>query len=311
MQQEYKYIYQVYQDGSFSKAAENLYITQPALSIAIQKTEAAIGMPLFDRSRRPLRLTAAGEIYIDMIKKIENLEFDLKQRLLDIRNLNIGTIRIGGTHYINSYILPGLLTEFSKDYPGIHLDVIEEGSDVLADMLDERKIDLTVSCDASVIKRFKKYPFFHDYILLAIPVDDPVNRLAADAALTGTDILNRRHLDPSCPAVSLKMFQDLEFILLTAGNNLHERVLHLFQAENIEPLIKTELSQLATAYHMAAEGFAATFVSDQMIRNSDSSLYFYKIDSDICKRTFYTLVSNEKYISSAVKKLQQYLTWNR
>lgn len=67
MQQDFQYIYQVYLDGSFSKAAEHLYLTQPALSIAIQKIENSIGMPLFDRSRRPLQLTAAGEAYIQSI----------------------------------------------------------------------------------------------------------------------------------------------------------------------------------------------------------------------------------------------------
>ena len=53
MQQELKYIYQIYEDGSFSKAADHLFISQPALSIAIQKIESSIGMPLFDRSHRP------------------------------------------------------------------------------------------------------------------------------------------------------------------------------------------------------------------------------------------------------------------
>ena len=58
MQQEMKYVYQVYLDGSFSKAAEHLYMTQPALSIAVQKLECGLGMPVFDRRTRPLSLTA-------------------------------------------------------------------------------------------------------------------------------------------------------------------------------------------------------------------------------------------------------------
>ena len=54
MKQEMQYIYQVYQSGSFSKAAQALYLTQPALSIAIQKVEAEIGMPLFIRDKKPM-----------------------------------------------------------------------------------------------------------------------------------------------------------------------------------------------------------------------------------------------------------------
>ena len=69
MQSEMEYIYRTYQLRSFSKAAESLYITQPALSMAIRKVEDSLGMPIFDRSVRPMGLTAAGETYIDYIKK--------------------------------------------------------------------------------------------------------------------------------------------------------------------------------------------------------------------------------------------------
>lgn len=71
MEQEMRYAYEVFREGSFSKAAEKLFITQPALSIAIQKPEADIGMALFDRSRRPLKLTAAGEIITILSDKIQ------------------------------------------------------------------------------------------------------------------------------------------------------------------------------------------------------------------------------------------------
>ena len=69
MQQEMKYVYQVYLDGSISRAAEHLYITQPALSMSIQKIENELGMPLFDRGTRPLTLTLAGQIYIETVRQ--------------------------------------------------------------------------------------------------------------------------------------------------------------------------------------------------------------------------------------------------
>ena len=62
MQPEMKYIYTVYQCGSFSKAAEKLFLTQPALSISVQKAEHEVGMPLFNRDKKPLELTEAGMI---------------------------------------------------------------------------------------------------------------------------------------------------------------------------------------------------------------------------------------------------------
>ena len=81
MAPELTYLYAVYTEGSFSKAAEKLFITQPALSIAIKKIEDEIGMPLFDRKKKPLKLTDAGEIYIDAIKKMQITEMESRQKI--------------------------------------------------------------------------------------------------------------------------------------------------------------------------------------------------------------------------------------
>lgn len=310
MQQDFKYIYQVYQDGSFSKASENLYLTQPALSIAIQKIEASIGMAIFDRSKRPLKLTQAGEIYIQTIKKMQELEYDLEQQISDIQNLNTGSIRLGGSHYINSYILPKILSGFFSEYPGIRLEIVEESSDILSNMLADRKIDLTFSCNSAFMKNFERYEVFYDHILLAVPKNHPVNQTASYASLTPSDIINKKHLEQSCPIVPLEHFRDLEYILLTPGNNLYDRGLKFFQEAGFEPNIKLQLSQLATAYHLAENDFAATFISDRMIRNTEVPLLFYKLNSDLANRLFYILLPNRNYTSFAVKRFIQYFLVN-
>ena len=69
-----EYVYAVYEEKSFSKAAQKLYITQPALSTAIKKVEKKIGTPIFDRSTSPIGLTPGGEVYIDAIEKLFALE---------------------------------------------------------------------------------------------------------------------------------------------------------------------------------------------------------------------------------------------
>ena len=90
MQQEMKYVYQVYLDGSISRAAEHLYITQPALSIAIQKIENELGMPLFDRSTRPLTLTLAGQIYIEAVQPAGTCGTQLRAFITDADQSGIG-----------------------------------------------------------------------------------------------------------------------------------------------------------------------------------------------------------------------------
>ena len=92
MQNELIYIETVWQKGSFSKAAQACYLTQPALSLAIQKVENEIGMPLFDRSKKPLALTEAGQIYLDHIRQVKALEEERKNRLYDITSMQRGLI---------------------------------------------------------------------------------------------------------------------------------------------------------------------------------------------------------------------------
>ena len=77
MLKEMEYVYAVYEEQSFSKAARKLYLSQPALSAAVRRAEAEIHTPIFDRSTNPIRLTAAGSYYIDAVKRI----LDIRQEM--------------------------------------------------------------------------------------------------------------------------------------------------------------------------------------------------------------------------------------
>ncbi len=307
MKPELVYIYTVYQEGSFSKAADKLFMTQPALSISIQKIEQSIGMPLFDRSRRPLQLTEAGEIYIDTIEKMMQLEKEQQQRISDIRDLTTGTIRLGGSHYLNAYILPSVLSGFCRRYPGIEVEIVEEGSFELSAMLADRKLDITFSCNPAAIRSFEHYEIFEDHILLAVPRDYEINQKYSDYALTSEDVINGKHRAADCPSIRLSSFSELEYIRLTKGNNMFDRANGMFEEAGFEPRIKMNLSQLVTAYRLAAASVAATFASDRMIRHGDDSLLFYKLDSAHTTRMFYILLPNREYTSRAVKAFIQYM----
>ncbi len=297
MQQEFEYIYAVYKAGSFSKAAENLYITQPALSIAVKKIEASIGMSLFDRTSRPLELTEAGKIYISSIEKISALEEDMNSQIQDIQELKAGHLCIGGSHYINAYILPETMTEYSKLYPGIKIELVEASSAVLAEMLKERLIDLTFSCRGDIVENFAHYPAFHDHIILAVSPEI----LNLPCSLSAGDVIAGKHLSPECPAISHEAMNELEYILLSEGNNLHDRAEAIFLTAGIKPKIKLEISQLATSYYLARSKFGAAFVSDRMITADEKNLNFYKIDSPVTERLFYAVLPRREYTSKTVR----------
>lgn len=306
MRPENQYVYQVYLDGSFSKAAEKLFLTQPALSIAIQKIETSIGAPLFDRSKRPLELTPVGEAYIRMIRQTQQLERELAQQIEDIKGSKTGSVRVGGSHYINSYILPDIFTRFSQDHPGIKLEIFESSPVNLLSMLEDRSIDITFSAyseESYPAQEFLFYPAFQDHILLAVPKTYAINDRddIAGAVLSVEDIKAGRHLKDDCPTVSLDPFRQEEFILISAGNNLHDRTLQLFEEAGFQPKVKLTLSQTITAYHLAEHDMGITFVSDKQI-GTGARLCFYKIDSPICRRVFNLLHYRRGYMSFAAKE---------
>lgn len=307
MEQNMQYIYQVYQDGSFTKAAERLYLTQPALSMAVRQEEKNLGAALFDRSRRPLALTPAGEAYIRATERVKYLEADLGRELEDLRDVRTGRLHVGGTHYLNCFLLAELLAGFSRRYPGVQLEVSEDSSARLARRLEHREMDLIFSCAPELIERFEHQPAFYDHILLAVPSNVPISGDLVQCTMSAGDIQAGRHLSPLCFKVPLGRFQELEFILLQKGNNLYDRSVRMFDEAGFAPKVKLALSQLVTAYRFADNGVGATFVSDRIVQRSPSqNLVFYAIESKEVDRLFYALLPQRNYTAHAVKAFIAY-----
>lgn len=308
MEQNMQYIYQVYQDGSFTKAAEKLYLTQPALSIAIRQEEKRLGITVFDRSRRPLALTPAGEAYIRAVEQMKYLESDLGRELEDLQDLRTGRLHIGGTHYLNCFLLAEVLAGFSQRYPGIQLEVSEDSSARLVKRLERRELDLTFSCAPEHIQRFEHQPAFYDHILLALPRGSLLPEGLIQSALSAEDVKAGRHLSADCPRVPLEEFRELEFILLQKGNNLYDRSIHMFEEAGFTPKVKMALSQLVTAYRFADNGLGAAFISDRIVSSVPSKrLLFFSIASLQVNRLFYTLLPQRNYTAHAVKAFIGYL----
>ena len=128
MKQEMKYIYEVYQEKSFSQAAKNLFISQPALSSSIRKAERGIGFEIFDRNTLPIRLTEAGKLYIEAVEKIMAVERELECRLSEMASLNSGRVVVAGANFFSACMLPPVIHTFVSRYPGVDLEVVESDS---------------------------------------------------------------------------------------------------------------------------------------------------------------------------------------
>ena len=117
MFQGMEYIYEVYKEKSFSKAAAALFISQPSLSANVKRVENRIGYPIFDRSTKPLQLTEVGKHYIQAVEKVMDIENNLENYLLDLGNLKTGTLNVGGSNFFSRGFCLPLLLIFPKNSP--------------------------------------------------------------------------------------------------------------------------------------------------------------------------------------------------
>jgi DNA-binding transcriptional LysR family regulator len=135
----------VVEEGSVRAAAERVFRTQPAVSIAVSKLEREFEAPLFDRSKRhEYRLTQAGEALYTHATRMLSLRSETVSMVGDIRNLRLGRLRIGANESVSLHLLPKLAQSFLTEHPGIRMEVkCERSKSLLADLKD-RKLDLAL-----------------------------------------------------------------------------------------------------------------------------------------------------------------------
>lgn len=299
--QNHDYIFEVYREKSFTKAASKLFISQPALSAAIKKIEADIGLELFDRSSSPIKLTEAGEIYIKAIEEIHMIQNNLTNKLNDISDLKTGKISVSGANFISSYVIPEIIKNFSNIYPGITIEFFESSSRDLQENLLNEKIDLLIDYIQDEHK-FTSYPLLLEQILIAVPKDFAVNEKMLDYALTCEDIKNGKHLSSDCLLVPLNQFIDEKFVSLKKGNDMYNQAHMIFCEAGINPKKIIYLDQLMTSYKFTEAGMGISFATDTLIKSADNkgNVIFYKPKSHFSERTIYLSHKKGRYLKKAV-----------
>ena len=296
------YVYAVWRERSFSAAARKLFVSQPALSAAVKKAEAELGLPIFDRTCTPLQLTDAGKAYIESAEQVFRIQRDLSRYCHDLAGLESGTLSLGGTNFFASCFLPAMIQAFNQKYPQIQLTVTESDSADLYQKLSQDALDIIVdsgTCDAAL---YDIVPFYTDHLLLAVPVGNPIHSRFPACCLTRQDVIDGRHLEPEVPIVPLPEFADVDFLLLGKGNDMYRRSRGLFQSAGITPRVRLYLNQLMTAFHMARQGLGATFLTDTLVSLSlpTDRLLYYRLSGHLAVRETFLAMQHKGYRTKAM-----------
>ena len=254
------YVIKVAEERSFSVAAKKLYIAQPSLSQFISKVEKELGYELFDRMATPLKLTAAGEVYIKTAQEILNLEQAMENRLRDMGKSQYGKLTVGVSPY--SGLIPSVLKRFFDVFPNYKVDIQDSvGTTERLRLLEKGELDLCIQpiFDTLSNSKFVVDEIMTDNLLLVVPAEYSIN----------SELMRQNDGGLPYPMIDLHMLdllRDVPFIMVNDEKHLRKNVNNLFEQVGIEPRIQVVCHKSEGCLAMATAGIGATIVQLSLIK---------------------------------------------
>lgn len=283
-----KYIIIISELKSISKAASQLFISQPSLSNIVSNIEKELGIQIFDRSTNPISLTYAGERYVETAKEIINLENNLIKEFSDISSMKKGKITVGIPSVRGTHVLPLILPKFKEKYPGIEICVVEGDSNLLESSLISGKVDLVLT----------SFPSADNKITCEVLYEEKI-RLACKKGYLESKNLHTN----SSNIITLDELKDINFILTKKSHRIRRLADAIYDYYEFEPKIIFETSNTATAFRLATSGLGICFVSE-MILNTTKPIHdfdLFDIENAPLKWDIAVLYLKNSYLSIAEK----------
>ncbi len=205
--------------NSFTRAAEELYLTQPTVSIQVKQLTKAIGMPLFEQVGKKLFLTDAGrELYAASKDVFERLS-QLEMTMADLQGMKQGTLRLAVITTAN-YFIPRLLGPFCQEYPGINVSLQVTNHEGLLERLSDNQDDLYILSRAPSGKDYAAQPFLDNPLVVIAPINHP---------LAGKK------------EISIQRLAEEPLIMREQGSGTREAAEKLFEAAGVQMNVKLDL----------------------------------------------------------------------
>jgi DNA-binding transcriptional LysR family regulator len=178
---------------SFRKAAEELYLTQPAVSLQIKALEEDLGVQLFDRAGAHIRLTGAAIILLGYCGQVSKLLLDAEHEIAALSGEHAGQLALGASTTIAQYVLPRLLGEFRREHPRVHLTLISGNTEHIVEAVEKQQILLGLIEGPARSREVKTVPFLEDeLVLIASTAHEWAERPSVSCSeITSTPLLMR------------------------------------------------------------------------------------------------------------------------
>ena len=289
---QFKYVLVLAKEGSFSKAADILNISQPSLSQYIKKIEQQLDLPLFSRTNGVLRLTDAGRLYIDTGRKVLDLERQMEVKLADLKTHKSGSIIIGTAPYRAAAMMPLIAYKFRQIYPGMHLIVREGTTAELIEGMEHGEYDMCLTLQQHDNKSCVYETVMEEELVLAVPTKQ--------AVFKGEVQRNRKY-----PAIDAEQINNKSLVQLTDRQFMQIQLNAFLKEYHLSVKTAAIVKSLEAQIEMVKSGLGMALVPSGIDRFcSHGEVTFYSFLQELPKREIVIMWRKDKELSEPAKELK-------
>ena len=249
---EWELVMAIASEKSISRAAEKLYMSQPALSMFLNRLESQMGTKLFTRSVSGLVPTYAGDCYIRTAEKVLKLCNDFETELCDISQLHKGKVKVGATVHLGSYVFPIVLPLYKERYPNIQIEIKESDSAGLEKALTHSDIDIALMHMPFLSMEATYETIAVDHFVMVFSQDNPLSEY-----IYQKDGVS--YIDPRCT-------EGEKFVLSYPTQRVRQISDKILERAGVVPDIAFMTSSVETALRVASVGIGVTFMPESYIK---------------------------------------------
>lgn len=254
-----RYFQTVAKELHFRKASEKLFITQPALSRQIQQLEEYVGAKLFDRDKRNVSLTKAGEYLLKESQfMFDHLGF-IKDNIRHIASGDEGEIRIGFVGSAMQSVIPALLKKINKKSPGVHFVLTELTNQDQVDLIRNDQLDLGFIRTMRLPEGLNKLDVFDETFCLVLPKSHPITQKSFKSILD---------------------LKDEDFILFSSqySHGYYDKIMSIFEDQGFTPRIAHESVHANTIFRLVENELGIGIVPSSLKQGFDLDIKFIELD---------------------------------
>lgn len=275
-------------EGSFKRAADSLYVSQPAVSLQVQNLERQLDVPLFDRGGRRAQLTEAGHLLLSYGERILSLCEETCRAIEDLQNLQGGTLIVGASQTTGTYLLPRMIGLFRQRYPDVSVQLHVHSTRRTSWSVANGQVDLAIiggEIPSDLQESLEIRPYVEDELALIIPVFHPFSKI---------EVIQKDDL------------YKLDFIALDSQSTIRkviDQVLTRCGIDTRRLKVEMELNSIEAIKNAVQSGLGAAFVSVSAIEKELQMgvLHRATIDDVVVKRMLSVIFNPHRYRSKAAE----------